>query len=112
MANIKAPAAITITGVIGSAQNLWQRVNAALDEREWSFAELAAKCHCSHQYLRRRFEGGKLRAEFFLRICKVLDLSVSDILATEGWIPPPKPPAPTTTETDDRPSTRKPRTQR
>ena len=98
--------------MIGSTSNLWPLVSAALDERSWSFAKLAEKCHCSHQYLRRRFEGGKIRAEYFLRICKVLDLSVSDILATEGWIPPPKPPAPTTENDDDRPSTRKPRAQR
>lgn len=82
-------ATTNVTGLIGTVDGLWEKIDAELQAREWNWKQLAEMIPCARQYLEKACEVGQMHATLFRRLVDIFDWKVSDVIKLE-WQPDTK----------------------
>lgn len=76
----KKPTHTKLHGIVGKVATLYLVIDGRLKELDWNWSRLAEEIPCSRQYLIDTTDKETIPAEFFYRICQVLDLKPDDLI--------------------------------
>lgn len=79
-------ATTNVTGLIGTVDGLWEKIDAELQAREWNWKQLSAMIPIARQYLEKACEVGQMNATLFRRLVDIFGWKVSDVMQLE-WQP-------------------------
>jgi DNA-binding Xre family transcriptional regulator len=71
---------IAVTGVVGTVENLYDRVDAILKRRNWNWATLGERCRYSRQHLVKMTEADQISEDFLRLLCNALEVPMGSLL--------------------------------
>jgi len=71
---------ISIHGILGTVDNLYDRIDQDLRARNWNWTTLAKEFPCSRQYLVKVTAKDSIPEEFFFRLCQILGWTAADVM--------------------------------
>ncbi len=74
---------ILLHGTVGAVEDLYDKIDRELKGRDWNWSTLAKEVPCSRQYLVKVTAKDSIPAEFFHRICQILEWDPDELLITE-----------------------------